>query len=252
MKPLNPTFLAMGAAALVAVPVLAPALGADWSYEGANGPEKWGSLDPAYEKCSSGQMQSPIDLSEANAFGDINVLTSYRPGPLTVENKGYTVQASFAPGSRLISGTQTYELLQVHFHTSSEETLHGEAFPMIAHFVHADDGGNLAVLGVFFKEGAENDELAKIITSVPRGKSGPITVPDTAINPRRMVPLSLDVYRYQGSLTTPPCTEGVAWHIATQTLEASADQLKQMRSLMGNNARPIQPLNGRLLVAPAG
>lgn len=248
MKSLKSVLLGVGAAALVAAPVLA----ADWSYEGATGPEYWGSLDPEYEKCSSGIMQSPIDLAQANSFGNINVLTSYRPGPFTVENKGYTIQVNFAPGSRLVSGAMSYDLLQVHFHTQSEETLHGEPYPMIAHFVHANDAGQLAVLGVFFEEGAENKELAKFLHAVPLIKSEPITIADATINPRSMVPISLDVYRYQGSLTTPPCTEGVSWHIATHTLEASSEQLQKMRDIMGNNARPVQPLNGRLLVAPAG
>ena len=226
------------------------ALAADWSYEGATGPENWGDLSPEFEKCATGLMQSPIDLGEANARGEISVFTDYRPGPLRILNNGHTVQADFAPGSRLISGTQTFDLLQVHFHTPSEEELHGEQFPMVAHFVHADREGSLGVLGVLFEEGDENRELGKIVAAAPRRETAAANVAGVTIDPRAMVPDVLDVYRFQGSLTTPPCTEGVDWHVAIQPMEASAEQLATLRGIIGNNARPVQPLNGRLVVAP--
>ncbi len=238
-------------ASLAVSPILA-ADGADWGYEGPTGPENWGELAPEYATCATGLMQSPIDLAEANARAEVSVFTDYAPGILTILNNGHVVQANFQPGSRMISGTQVFNLLQVHFHTPSEEVLHGRQFPMVAHFVHATDDGSLGVLGVLFEEGAENVELAKIIAAAPRKKAGPTTVENVVVDPRKLVPVVLDVYRFQGSLTTPPCTEGVSWHVAVQPVQASAEQLAALRQITGDNARPVQPLNGRLLVAPGG
>ncbi|MGB7407527.1 MAG: carbonic anhydrase family protein [Pontixanthobacter sp.] len=251
MKTMLKTGLRAGAAVVGSLALAGTTLAADWSYEGTTGPDYWGSLDPAYEACSKGLMQSPIDLAGANARGEVSVFTDYKPGPLTILNNGHTVQANFASGSRLISGTQTFDLLQVHFHTPSEEELHGEQFPMVAHFVHADSEGSLGVLGVLFEAGdATNPELEKIIASAPRSETSAAAVSGVTLDPRRMVPDVLDVYRFQGSLTTPPCTEGVDWHVAIHPVEASAEQLTTLRGIIGNNARPVQPLNGRLLVAP--
>ncbi|WP_114520925.1 carbonic anhydrase family protein [Altererythrobacter sp. ZODW24] len=238
-------------ASLAVSPVLA-ADGADWGYEGPTGPENWGELAPEYAKCATGLMQSPIDLAEANARAEVSVFTDYAPGPLTILNNGHTVQANFAAGSALTSGTMQFNLLQVHFHTPSEEVMHGEQYPMVAHFVHADADSNLAVLGVLFHVGEANPEIAKLIAAAPTTKTDAKTVPGVTLDPNGMLPGNLDVYRFQGSLTTPPCSEGVNWHVAKETVSISADQLAALTSIMGDNARPVQPLNGRLLVAPGG
>ncbi|GAA4642785.1 carbonic anhydrase [Pontixanthobacter gangjinensis] len=245
-------FVKFGVAAAATVSLAGTALATDWSYEGATGPENWGSLDPAFEKCSSGLMQSPIDLAEANARADVSVFTDYQPGPLTILNNGHTVEARFAEGSKLTSGTMQFNLLQVHFHTPSEEVMHGQQYPMVAHFVHADATGKLAVLGVLFEIGDANAELAKIIEAAPATKADPRAVSDVTLDPNGMLPDDLDVFRFQGSLTTPPCSEGVNWHVAKDTVTMSEDQLRSLGGIMGNNARPVQDLNGRLLVAPAG
>jgi carbonic anhydrase len=197
-------------------------------------------------------MQSPIDLADANARADVSVFTTYQPGPLTVLNNGHTVQANFAKGSKLTSGTMQFDLLQVHFHTPSEEVMHGKQYPMVAHFVHADADGKLAVLGVLFEIGEANTELAKIVAAAPATKTGPATVAGKTLDPNGMLPDDLDVFRFQGSLTTPPCSEGVNWHVAKDSVSMSAEQLKALGGIMGDNARPVQDLNGRLLVAPAG
>ncbi len=224
----------------------------DWGYDRATGPERWGSLSPEYELCDRGMMQSPIDLAEANARGDVSVFTDYRPGPLNIANKGPAIQAEFAGGSTLTSGTMQFNLLQVHFHTPSEEVMHGQQYPMVAHFVHADDEGNLAVLGVLFEIGAANSELDKLIAAAPRTKSDTRAVSGVTFDPNMLLPDDLDVFRFQGSLTTPPCSEGVNWHVVKDTVTMSEGQLRAMSRVMGNNARPVQPLNGRLLVAPGG
>lgn len=147
-----------------------------WSYGGEGGPEKWGELSQEFALCKTGHMQSPIDLGAADVMGNFSIKAAYKPGPLTLLNNGHTVQAVIAPGSLLTSGIARYKLLQVHFHTPSEEVLYGLPYPMVAHFVHVDHAGNLAVLGVLFEEGAHNAELEKLIRAAPAHESEAETV----------------------------------------------------------------------------
>ncbi|MBV7256423.1 carbonic anhydrase family protein [Pacificimonas sp. WHA3] len=227
------------------------ATAADWGYEGPAGPASWGDLSAEYEMCKIGRMQSPIDLAAANAQGDVHVSVAYDAGALTVLNNGHTVQANFDAGSTMTSGDMTFDLVQVHFHTPSEEAIAGKRYPMVGHFVHADSEGRLAVLGILFEEGAANAELQKIVDAAPADKTPAHTISGTMIDPNGMLPGDMGVYRFQGSLTTPPCSEGVNWHVVKQPVTASASQLAAMTDIMGNNARPLQPLHGRLVVAPA-
>lgn len=246
----------LATALLAAVPVVTsgPALASGdvhWSYSGHGGPEHWGSLKAEFATCSAGKMQSPIDLAQANTTGQIPVHADYKAAPLTILNNGHTVQVNFPAGSTLTSGGRDFYLLQVHFHTPSEEAINGKRFPMVAHFVHKDAKGALGVLGVLFEEGAANSEIAKIVAAAPKHEKAAAPVAGVTINPADLIPSTLSVYRFQGSLTTPPCSEGVNWHVAQTTVTASADQLRAMATIMGNNARPLQALNGRLVVAPA-
>lgn len=220
-----------------------------WGYAGEAGPEKWGDLSEEFALCKTGHMQSPVDLGAADVQANFGVKAAYKPGPLTVLNNGHTVQAVFAPGSVLASGIARYKLLQVHFHTPSEEVLYGLPYPMVAHFVHADHAGNLAVLGVLFEEGAHNAELEKLIKAAPKQEAEAETVKGVTFDPSKLLPANLSVYRYEGSLTTPPCTEGVRWHVARNHVTASAAQIAALHAIMGDNARPTQPLYGRMLVA---
>lgn len=222
-----------------------------WSYEGETGPDHWAELAPENSQCKTGHMQSPIDLGIAAEVGRFKVGVAYKPGPLTILNNGHTVQVQFPEGSTLSSGISRYKLLQVHFHTPSESSLYGIHYPMTAHFVHVDYAGNLAVLGVMFEDGATNPELEKIIKAAPHREQGPTVVPGVTFDPSKLLPANLSVFRYEGSLTTPPCTEGVRWHEATHTVTASASQIAALHAIMGDNARPIQPLYGRVLVKGA-
>ena len=219
-----------------------------WGYGGEGGPEHWGELADEFKTCKVGRMQSPIDLGGADVAGRVEVRTSYKPGALNLLNNGHTVQVNFPEGSILSSGISRYKLIQVHFHTPSEETVYGVPYPMVAHFVHADHAGNLAVLGVLFEEGAHNPELDKIVKAAPAQQSAPQTLGVT-LNPALLLPADLSVWRYDGSLTTPPCSEGVRWHVANHPVTASAAQIAAIHAIVGDNARPIQPRNGRLLVA---
>lgn len=222
-----------------------------WSYGGDTGPDHWSELAPEYSACKAGHMQSPVDLGIAAEVGHFAVGIAYRPGPLTILNNGHTVQVNFPEGSTMASGISRYKLLQVHFHTPSESSLYGIHYPMTAHFVHVDYAGNLAVLGVMFEEGAPNAELEKLVKAAPHTEQEPTLVSGVTFDPTKLLPASRSVFRYEGSLTTPPCTEGVRWHEATHPVTASASQIAALHAIMGDNARPIQPLYGRVLVKGA-
>ena len=219
-----------------------------WGYEGEEGPDHWGALAPDYATCATGKAQSPVDHVAFNPAQAVSVHADYHAGLVSVLHNGHTVQANFAPGSSLISGGHVYALVQVHFHTPSEEAFNGKRYPMVAHFVHKDTAGKLAVLGVMFDKGGPHDELAKLIAVAPKapGSEGKLSV--TRINPAALLPHDLRVYRYTGSLTTPPCTEGVSWHVAVKPVHASKEQIGDLHAMIGNNARPVQPLNGRQII----
>ncbi len=188
-------------------------------------------------------MQSPIDLAAGNATGTVELATNFGPVGTRVVDKGYTVQAYFDAGRGVTSAGTVFGLAQVHFHTPSEHVISGEPYPMVAHFVHVSEAGGLLVVGVMYEEGAANAGLDAVLGAVD---GDPMT-----FDPATLMPASLDLYRYMGSLTTPPCSEGVNWHVAKQAVSASAEQLAAMQARMGMNARPVQGLNNRLLIAPS-
>ncbi len=221
-----------------------------WAYAGERGPENWGGLSEDYAACAIGVVQSPIDLTLPGLASDMALSVDYVSGPLEIFNNGHTVQINFAPGSTMNNGEKDYALLQLHFHTPSEHTVDQVRFPLEAHFVHRADDGGLGVIGVLFEEGAHNDALNPVLATLPQEVSAPRKIDSVEFNPSSLLPQDLAVYRYSGSLTTPPCSEGVAWHVATNVSQASAEQLSALRAVLGENARPVQPLNHRQLSAP--
>lgn len=222
-----------------------------WSYEGEEGPAHWGEMSPEFAICTAGRMQSPIDLGQANTKAGVEVAADYRRGPLTILNNGHTVQVQFDAGSTFTSSGKDFQLVQLHFHTPSEHQLNGKSFPAEVHFVHRNAAGQLAVLGVFIEAGPTNVELAKLIVAAPRMKSEPHLVEGFTFDPRALLPPTLAVYRYMGSLTTPGCGEGVNWHVAADPIQASPSQIAELARIMGNNARPVQPVNNRLVISPS-
>jgi len=224
---------------------------AHWGYSGAEGPSNWGSLSTAYALCSTGQMQSPINITHPQQAGLAGMNIDYRPGALSIVNNGHTIQVNIGKGSSLSVGHASYQLLQFHFHTPSENVIDGKAYPMEVHFVHKDANGHLGVLGVFFKEGAENAALGEIWAKMPGKVNEVRTQKNVIINGRDLLPKNMDYFRFVGSLTTPPCSEGVQWHVAKTPIEASAAQISQFTKLIGNNARPVQHLGHRLLIDSA-
>jgi len=218
----------------------------DWRYTDGTAPEHWAKANASYAACDAGKMQSPIDLNQANAIGDIELSTNYGPAKAKLSLGQHKVQIDAAEGQGMVSGDRQFNLIQVHFHTPSEHAIDGKRYPLVAHFVHATDDGTLGVLGVMFEEGEANPGLQAIIDALPQGNKASFDI-DLA----EMVPEELQVYRYMGSLTTPPCSENVNWHVVEEVLEASPAQIAVMEQALGMSARSIQPANNRLIVAPA-
>ncbi len=237
------TSLAAASAVLLAVP--AAAAEKDWSFGDGVTPERWSTINSAYALCDAGLNQSPIDLGQANARGNVELSGNYGEANGTLKLGKQKVQVDFLEGMGMTSGGKPFGLVQVHFHTPSENAIDGKRFPLVAHFVHATAAGELGVLGVMFSEGAANPALQEIVDSLGQGAGASV-----ALDVAEMIPGDLSVYRYMGSLTTPPCSEGVNWHVAKEVLTASPSQIAAFEKALGPSARSLQPLGSRLLVAP--
>lgn len=219
---------------------------APWSYVGADGPEHWGQLDARYAACAVGQAQTPVALDGMVPTTGLDALDfTYQPSTPKVTNNGHTVQVDLPAGSRLDVGSSSYDLLQYHFHAPSEHTLNGQRFPLELHFVHQDTSGNLAVVGVLVKEGQANPAYDTLIAALPAKKGDTADLPSH--NPLSLLPASRSFITYSGSLTTPPCTEGLRWLVLDVPTALSAGQIAAFTALYSGNSRPLQPLNGRSL-----
>lgn len=247
--------LPLTALALVAGLALVPSAWAGdhgsghWSYEGPSGPIYWGSLSHDFESCSAGHQQSPIDLRGAvpARLGPITV--SYQAQPLTVVNNGHTLQVNLASGNFIVFDGERYNLLQYHFHTPSEHTIAGQPAPMEVHLVHKNpNSGALVVLGVMLVPGEANPVLEAVLGTAPAEEGPPREVPDIRLDPNRLLPAGRDYFRYEGSLTTPPCSEVVHWVMFKQPVTVSAAQIDAFARRFPHNARPVQPSNRRFLL----
>jgi carbonic anhydrase len=218
-----------------------------WSYEGAEGPEHWGDLDPSFKDCKLGHLQSPIDIPAASLHPThLDPLHfDYKAVPLHIVDNGHTVMATVPPGSVLRVGTAEYEVQQIHFHEPSEEAIDGKHFPLVAHIVHKDEQGHLAVVAVLFKEGAASRGLTAAFGHMP-APTGKEEAPRGAkINAKWLLPSQTSYFTFQGSLTTPPCTEGVTWYVLRTPATASAEQIAAFGKRYPHDARPVQPIDGR-------
>jgi len=170
---------------------------------------------------------------------------AWRAGPLTVENNGHTVQVTCAPGGTLTVGNDAYELKQFHFHAPSEHTVDGEHAALEVHFVHSGPDGRLAVVGLLVRPGSPDGTLGAVLEHAPRAKGGPVSPGGVSVDPAGLLPGDRGLWRYDGSLTTPPCTEGVHWFLLRTPREAAPEQLDGFREILRGNNRPTQPLHGR-------
>lgn len=218
-----------------------------WGYEGDIGPEHWGRLSPDFLLCEHGVNQSPIDI-QTTIEADLEPISLHYSGRAeSVINNGHTLQVNVEPGSYMHVGEKRYDLKQFHFHSPSEHHIRGESFPLEVHFVHESRDGYFAVTSVMFLLGERHEDLARIgrAASIEAGHAKPIDLDMSAI---RLHPSQRDYFRYSGSLTTPPCTEGVAWFILKARAHISQEQVDRFISLIGADARGIQPQNARIVV----
>jgi len=221
--------------------------GEHWSYEGEAGPAHWGDLDKANAVCSAGSQQSPLDIAAAIRSNLPKMAIDWKKSDSDIVNNGHTIQVNPPAGSKLSRGGNTYELVQFHFHAPSEHLIDGKAFPMEAHFVHQAKSGALGVLGVFLKPGKANAGFAALAKAFPAKAGDRVTAKD--VDPRGLLPKTLKYWAYEGSLTTPPCTEIVDWMVAMKTVEVAAADIKKFTALYPMNARPALAANRRFILA---
>lgn len=222
--------------------------GAHWGYSGEAGPDNWGKLEADYAACATGMKQSPIDLANFVEADLKPIDFAYKPGTTEIINTGHTVQINYAPGSSITVDGRSFELKQFHFHAPSENTINGKHFPLEGQLVHADKDGNLAVVAVMFENGRNNALLSPLWMKMPDKAGGRNALPKP-FDVSAMLPSDRDYYRFDGSLTTPPCTEGVLWLVIKQAAIASKPQIDQFTKVMGHpNNRPLQPVNARVVL----
>ncbi len=217
-----------------------------WTYEGATGPEHWGSLQAEYAACAAGHRQSPIDIRDGLPVDLEAIQFNYRPSQFRVIDNGHTVQVSVS-GSRISLLGTDYELIQFHFHRPSEERVNGKTFDMVAHLVHKSEAGKLAVVAILLEKGSEHPLIQTIWNHLPLEKNEYVTPPDALIDVAQLLPVDRSYYTYMGSLTTPPCTEGVLWLVMKRPQQISPEQLAIFSRLYRHNVRPIQPNHSRLI-----
>lgn len=213
-----------------------------WTYPEA---EHWGDVSEEFATCKLGKVQSPIDIetsaTEKAALPAIK--TSYKGSVAEIVNNGHTIQINLEDGGAATVPSGEYKIVQFHFHTPSEEEINGKRYAMVAHLVHKNSAGKLAVIAVLFKQGKENAALKEIFDRMPR-EEGQVALANP-FDITSVLPPSLGYYVFAGSLTTPPCSEGVAWQVLKEPVELSAAQISTFRHIFKMNARPVQPLNGR-------
>jgi carbonic anhydrase len=218
-----------------------------WSYEGKEGPEHWGKLSDEFSMCSAGSTQSPIDI-EDSLDANLKPLKLLQKFPAKeVLQTNHSIQLNFRDGNLIAIDNITFKLKQANFHTPSEHSIKGKPFPLEAQFLHTDVKGNTAIVAVLFREGRPNPALDKVLKQLPNESNKAVTLKSRLLA-SEMMPSNQDYYRFSGSLTSPPCTEGVRWILIKTPMTASKEQIDALAALTQQNNRPIQPLNGRLIV----
>jgi carbonic anhydrase len=243
--PMN-TELAAVVLACVSLSAVAPAMAQHhWGYSGHEGPRNWGKLDPKFAACAIGKNQSPVNLPSFKKGQQKPVEFDYKGGASEILNNGHTIEIEYREGSSLILDGHTYELKQFHFHAPSENTINGKHFPLEGHLVHADKDGHLAVVAILFNEGPANPLIASLWQGIPSKVGEKHELPEP-LNAVQLLPSDREYYRFAGSLTTPPCSEGVTWLVVRKPVTASKEQIAAFSKAVGfANSRPVQPLNAR-------
>ncbi len=235
------------AMAAVAVPENpAVAMHRHWSYEGETGPAHWARLRPDYAACATGKRQSPIDIRDGIRVNLEAIRFDYKPMQFRIVDTGHSVQVNLGEGSSLAVMGKRYVLQQFHFHRPSEERVNGRLYDMSVHLVHRNEEGQLAVVAVLLEKGVDHPLIQTLLNNLPLEQDSEMA-PEEPIDPSRLLPENRAYWTYMGSLTTPPCTEGVLWMVMKQPLQVGAEQVAIFSRVFRNNSRPLQAQNGRLI-----
>lgn len=216
-----------------------------WGYSGAAGPDHWSEVSAT---CGLGKTQSPIDIRRAEKKPLPAITFAYHSSPLKIVNNGHTIQVNYAPGSSITVGDKTYALVQFHFHHRSETEINSQRSPMELHLVHQDKDGNLAVVAVLLNEGQSNPMVNTVWGQLPQQEGQEIAPEHVEINALNLLPANHRYYTFPGSLTTPPCSENVTWLVLATPVTLSKEQIAKFAAIYPNNARPVQPLNNRVVL----
>jgi len=226
-----------------------PGLQVGWTYQGEKGPESWGDLSPEFAACN-GERQSPIDLSGGRRMQYSPLSFRYRSNALSVHNDGRSVRVDVSSGSYMVAGGHEYQLTGFHFHVPGEHRINGVAADMELQLEHRDHRGRIAVVAVPMNVGRRmNSTLSRIWDHIPSGEGQRFYGRQTGINPRFLLPSDHSYFSYVGSLTEPPCTEGVEWFVLAKPVEVDVSYVQKFLRALGPNARPVQPVNGRPVLA---
>lgn len=220
----------------------------DWSYRGENGPQNWSRVNGLYFMCEQGKSQSPIDLIWKQPIPGGELEFYYQAQKIEIVDDGHTIKVIFPAGNKVSIRGDLFELKELQFHATSEHAISGKKYPMEMQLVHENAQGKLAVISVFFEVGQKNEFIATLWHHIPSQKHEKITIEGVLFNPLGLLPKAKTYYHYLGSLTTPPCSEGVNWNIFNTSVEISQGQLEAFRSFYEGNYRPLQKLNGRSVV----
>ena len=230
---------------------------AHWGYNVDDGPSHWAKLDPDWILCAEGRHQSPIDLAGATVatlaemelrFPVANVTIVHQTHVLDVLDNGHTIQINYDRGETFTIGGESYKLRQYHFHSPSEHTVNGRHYPIEMHLVHTTNDKKLAVIGVFIEEGRHNAAFDAVWENLPQKPGHEVHLEDVQVDIDDMLPKDRSTYRYNGSLTTPPCSEGVRWFVFVKPIQMSGRQISAFQGIFYGNNRPTQPRNERTLL----
>lgn len=235
------------AAVAAAAPPPAPKFFSNtWSYEGETGPANWGKINPAWAKCGSGNRQSPIDIRDGMKVELEQISFDYHPSTFNVTDNGHTVQVMVGSGNFLTVQNRMYELIQFHFHRPSEERINGKGYEMVVHLVHKDGEGRIAMLALLLERGKPQPAIQTVWNNLPLEKLETLA-PSVVLDPMELLPARRDYFTFMGSMTTPPCQEGVLWLVMKEPIQASPAQMALFSRLYPLNSRPIQPSSGRII-----
>ena len=219
-----------------------------WDYGDELGPSHWGDLKPEFATCKTGHQQSPIDIRSPQKADLPSIHFEYKPSPLRIIDNGHTIMINYSPGSFITVGDKKYALKQFHFHRPSEEKINGKGFDMTMHLVHADDDGKLAVVAVLLQHGEDSPLVRELWKDLPNEKEKEESFDNVQIDLSQILPPDRGYYTFPGSLTTPPCTENVTWFVLKHPATLSAEEIRRFSQLYRDDARPTQPLYGRVVL----